>query len=1229
MSRLVLVAVPDAEVRVPPRLGVVVVPQQLTSLGEAGMADWPATIGAASLVVEVQAPDGTISTLRHVVVEAGLSDVWNAAMAGAVVGPVKSQVVYAPPTVRDTSGDASHVVGSFATSAQVLSTPGPDSAAAVESEVSSWDEGEPVPPPTPVEGRLVHGDQAPLDVHGAVAFLREHPTVLRALGLVLRLDLPIGAEVPDAERLPRSTRDEPHLIRVVWPSSAVAADIVSPWTAYEFDGERFAPQSAGDLRDGLVDIGGAGHSQPLETRTDGKWEVATFDVDGGSARLRDAARAIAGERTRIAGQQQAQDDPRGFTVDALAPSVGVVVTPPTLRSAGLALLRRGRGEQLRDRVRVAAENATRGDAAAGPPLTAEDLVLGYRLDIKAQGADAWLSLCRREGGYTVAGIEVAPDGGVEEGHIKARAAMIDDTRERKDGVPELLSDEVVCRWSGWSVAVPRPVMDRSTSRGRGRRRSRSLPFEFDWSFTPPTGSLPNLRFGRDYRMRVRVADIAGGGIGPDSTDNDGVSDLVGYGRFEPVLPPFVVPPEGLVDAEGNVDVALVGPGGAVDRLVVRSDPNALALADGVTVPVYPANDQRVLRAPTTTFEIAEQHGSLDGASEATWALAARAMNLTSDGVPAVESDETVAALADPAAAGVAAYLHDVDTPEGVGALDDDAWSEWPTDETKSVRLVAGALGTRAKLDWGADGTLTVTLPPAGEATLELSSYVRRDDLSDFAIKTWLPSAGEDLAVAGRHAMVTPARTMRLVHAVRRPLRMAQGLDRWLRGPGDTHVRLALVEGKPMLDLDPASTAQLDVLAAWDDVVDDPSEAAAVERPGAALVRSIVVGRTAVRLPELGHELGDTKHRRVTYTASATGRFRELFDEGEDARRFVAQSVLKVLEVPSSARPDPPVVIGVLPSFAWSGLEVPAGWSSQVGAVLQRRRGGGRLRIELARPWFSSGRDERLAVLVRGDTAADGPPGSVRRYLSEVGRDPIYDALGDGGDAFAAERWVAPQFVKEDADVAAFRPLAELGPGQPGVIVKPYAVRYEDGRCFADVVVTGLPDRSYCPLVRLAVARHQDHSLDGLALSTVVRLDPAPLMPDRVLTVERVAEGVRVTLGGRGPLSLVGRTNRVDVMVERLNAAGGVDPSTVGLTDLGGLAGAGGVAAWARVPGAAVSGGLDVALPVLAIPAGDGPMRLYVREVERFFTGDAGVVIEPAPGGELSERVVFADTIALV
>ncbi len=78
-------------------------------------------------------------------------------------------------------------------------------------------------------------------------------------------------------------------------------------------------------------------------------------------------------------------------------------------------------------------------------LAAEDLVLGYRVDIR-RGDNPWHSLCERDAQYKVNGVVIgtagSPNGYVrEEGHVKAFAAV-------KDADGALHSDEVVLRWDG-------------------------------------------------------------------------------------------------------------------------------------------------------------------------------------------------------------------------------------------------------------------------------------------------------------------------------------------------------------------------------------------------------------------------------------------------------------------------------------------------------------------------------------------------------------------------------------------------------------------------------------------------------------------------------------------------------------------------------------------------------------------------------------------------------------
>jgi hypothetical protein len=1243
MSELLWVSVPAGRVHDGrPRLRVVVVPRLKEELAKVGMADWPKVLENAKLSVEVVS-GGVIREIGHRAVGLGRSDAWHALFDQVDVRSFDPRPRYEKPTVTATSEHAGRVLGTYETSAHALASAGPDADQVVADELSGWDEPEEVIQAPP----LRRPGAEPPDFHRVVALLREHPTVLRALGLIIELELSSASEAP-AAALPRSSPAHPAMIKVSWPRHPLGARIVPLWTSYEFDGEMFLPAGTGDIRAGLLDLTGVKASAPGTRDPDEpiKWEVATVDVDGAVARLRDAARAGV---SRPAPARRRGDDGSGFAMrrsDRAPEAKRSPVAFPALRSGGLLLLRRQREHDLvpREPIDVTHVDIENEPIVGVPQMSAADLVLGYRVDVERQGEDRWRSLTERETTYFLGGgagtdpVTITPDTGVEEGHLKSRSMARnaderddaeDDEERRRARMSGLRSDEVVARWTGWSLAVPRPIFDRSVSR-RTPQRLVGLPLDrfdrvlrLDWTMAPPRGSLPMLRFGTQYRLRVRIADIAGSGLELDDvTGHDGATELIAYQRYEPVAPPTVPPPPGFVDEHGQLRPEIVGPGGAADRLVVRSDP----AGDGDVGAHLPANDKRSILPPTTTFDVIEQWGVLDEADETTWERAARAMKLTKDGIPEAESADAVPDLPDPAAAGITAFLHDIDDEAGAGQLVDKDWNPWPTGGERTVHLVAGSPASAPEVDWQGT-TLVVSLPPAGEAVLELSSFLRLDELGRFAIKRPLPAAGEDLAVAGRHPMVTPAHTLRLVHAVRRPLRDPRGAFDTVRGPGETTARLRPPEGLPLLDLDPASTLQLDVIAEWDDVVDDPEEESSRIEHRAVALPPVVITRDAVALPELRLELGDTRNRLVTYKAAATGRFREFFDDAGDDEAFVARSTLGQASARNTARPPAPVVLSAVPGFMWSGREVPTGWSRTVGSRLVRVRLGRRIHLELARPWFLTGEGETLGVLAVDDSeGATAPTPEMRPCTSQVARDRVYDAISQ--PPVPPDRWVTAGMLPGpgSVDVVAVPEVVPVRFPNTAAI-RAYDVSYADRRCFADIEITNVADHLYCPLVQLVVARYQRGTLEGLPLlSPVVKTDFVPLLPDRKLVIERVAAGLQITLEGLGPASNVGRRNRVDAHLERLEAPTDVPLDAVDLAALG--PDASGLPAWTRVAGAAVTGGLGSPLPILAIPAGPGRFRLVVKEVERFFVDDFGTIVEPPPGGDLTERIVFTDIVNL-
>jgi hypothetical protein len=1200
MSDLLLIAVPQGRLKPVPVgqtakavLSVVITPRLSTDLAAAGMADWPTVVGNARLRVRTRpagstTPDTAEPTVT--VLSTARTDVWEQFTEGLTVTPFTRPRGYHAPAVTATSRDADDVTVAYTRAVAAMGDP-----QTVEAVLEGWQDV--APPPTQAVPDQPVQRSGPPDLHLAVARLREHPHMLRLLGLIVDLEL---------EGLPESNADRE--VSVAWDDSPVPA--VSRWTRYDFDGEVFLPAAQGDVVGGLVDL-----------TVPGRWRIVTFDVDGGVATLRQAAGMLAGDRSR-----QAEG----------APSTGGRPSLPPLRSAGMMLTRVGRGGRLAERAQHGLAAAAGGEDET--VLMAEDLLLGYRIDVRPQDGDTWYSLHRRRATYEMGAVkEILVED--EEGHVKPHAAVIDDAGLR--------TDEVVARWDGWSLSVPRPRLDGRTSGNRVAESEQRPTYDFRVTYETVKNSLLELEFGRAYQLRARVADIAGGGLLHDDPFADGAMPLETYTRYEPVPPPRVVAPEGLLVPDSahtggfRVDQAVVGPGGSLERLVIRSESagdDEFSTAAFVGDPTYPDNHSRRVEAPGTSFTIAEHHGFLRLADSTGIANASRAFVGGRAGEPRVDLG-TTPQLPDPASSGMAAAVlvqHGLLEQE---RHDDRPWEgEWPQRVGKTVELVPGRRGSTPRVRWvtvedlespdgAASPRVQVVLPPGCQVDVELSSTVIGDRIDDFALNRFLVNGlpegtpplpagralppnpptneAQNAMVRGRHPLLNPPRRLMLTHAVRQPLAQARGPAAVERFPGET-VALVSPAAHPTWGIHVPSTGAVDVVARWDEWGDGPKPTAST-----AMVTQLSLLRGSTTLPVVRHDFGDTRHRMVTFRLTAISRFRDCFAEGDDATLFRIDGDLDPVSVRSTARPRPPVVLSVVPAFAWQ--------EERAGDTVTRTRLGGRLRVELARPWFTTGQGESLAVVVwpREEAALLEDPtlrsGDVER-VTWTNRDPIHATP-------------APAALPAESAFAGFTGAHEvpLSEGGPLVRALAYPVFFDEGHWFADVELPGVAAASYSPFVRLAVARFQSESLVGpgidLRMSTVVTAQLAQVLPDRRLVVTRVGSGLEISLTGLARVATT-QANRVFASVERLEPSGA--PDDVELTSLG--LGDPGFPAWRRVAGGTVSGTVNTPLPVVSVPSGPGRFRVVVREVEelRANTSDIGV---DAPT-ELNDRTVFVDIVDL-
>jgi hypothetical protein len=1173
MSELLLVCVPGGHLDAAGGLlRIVLVPRLTgpgTTLRDYGLDRWPDAIRGAQFEIRLRsgpasAPQSLAATCQTDV----QAEVWSGFFSpDFAVKPYAGQKTYADPLVDPTTSHAEQIETSYRTAAVAVADPG-----VVRDQYRQLDLADPRPP---LPQDMPQTAFVPPDFHRALAMLREHPRVLRALGMIVDLIVPAGA---------LTAAGAAGQISAAWAQApAGAGTVLSPWTAYETTAGHFLPQSTRLIAAGLVDLRTSapvrrtGADGTVSTQDQPDWVVTMVDVDAAVARLSDA-KASTGTG--------AADPP---------------ATLPALRTVGLMLMHRGHGEWTATRAGRGRGNAAGTSVADGPPLTAEDLILGYRLDVKP-GGDVWYSLTRRLASYTVGGQPVGDGKQVEEGHTKPAAVVL-----RPDQL--ITGSEAVIRWDGWSLAVPRPPLMRA---GAPPHQQLAMPYDFAWtSELDPSGpAIPELRFGSSYQLRVRVVDLAGGGLALDEPAGDTTAtDLVTYGRLEPVSAPVVPPPDGLVTPEpgGSVDHALLGPGGSVDVLVIRSDPQGTPADFAVT---YPPNDQRTVLPPPMSFTVADQHGALDGADEATWANAKRALTPP---VPAAAGDPGgpgYSWLPDRACQGVSlAPLW----PEGAAAAvpEQRDWNidHWPDYDVKHLTLVP-ATDNLVLADWMTATQARIALPAGRQVNLEISSTMPSDYLGRFAAGLWITGHADaaTAAIAGRHPILTPSHTVLLVHAVRRPINAPQGALAGTRNAGDTFAVLADPD-QPLLGVDRDSTAQLDVSAAWQEWADTAEPA-----PMSEVVQVVPVGRLDAKLPPIRHEFGDTRHRAITYTLTARSRFRQYFDPAEPEEAFAVSSTAAVTHIPSSARPAPPVILSAVPAFSWE--------ASDAGGVITRVRHGGRLRVELARPWYTTGQGESLAVIAAPDVTR-GLVGLVLAgtadwdVVSAAYRDPLPVT-----QALRAQP-TASSFTEAQGPPAVVRDIESGG----DVAVVAYPVWYAAGRRFADIVIRDLADQSYTPMIALSLARYQPFSLANLALSRLVRTDYLPLLPTRVLTVNRQEAGaVVVELAGLGPAAT---PNRVDI---RLESRAGPGPAAA--EDVAGeltvLNVPDSVPGWQSV--SVTQATLNVASAPITLPDPSLTYRLVVREIENLAPSSAGpagpLATDDPLVQQLSSRTVFADVVSL-
>jgi hypothetical protein len=540
------------------------------------------------------------------------------------------------------------------------------------------------------------------------------------------------------------------------------------------------------------------------------------------------------------------------------------------------------------------------------------------------------------------------------------------------------------------------------------------------------------------------------------------------------------------------------------------------------------------------------------------------------------------------------------------------------------------------------------------------------------------------ATQGMNWLISPTRTITLVHAVQQPL-LTPDISKIgaYRNVGQTYARLYdefPISGK--------STAKVAVTARWDEYFDYLTEpkwrtkaarASVFEvpvKPEAETVRfqfpaDSANGTAAMssRPPEpestlTRHEFGDTLRRQIYYTCTATTRFREFFTQAlanDPNFKITRESPEQLLDIPSSARPMAPKLLYVLPTFAWN----------RDPSKLTSYRAGG-LRVYMHRPWFSSGVGERLGVILC-DEGKGGPPlgtdDKLLPFLTQWGQDPIWKQSSRLADYPRLEHF---QNTADDGKASGLI-LDEIQ--DRTVSVAGYEVFYDDKRqlWYADIDMN--VGDAYMPFVRLVLARFQPNSVKDpqgdMHLSRCVIADFAQIVPGRFASVSKADGGKMLNVTVSGPTyegsKVSDGSSVIQIMVEKklsgvpepLCWVPALDEPVMLSRSFSGtrLAAAAIVPTQPRLPSAGaatLSPGIKVPTthkPVgvvakvvmgkswsgrVQLPAGPGPFRLVIKEYEVYrvderWTQPAGgqkpatEAMVPAP---VEGRLVYAETMLI-
>ena len=1052
------------------------------------------------------------------------------------------------------------------------------------------------------------------EYHDILSVLTSYPQLMRKFGLVLDLEVESdhkGIAVPIASLMTTTGT-----IRVIPQDMDFEkpTKISSPATAYIKTTNGFYTQSKTEsiIEKGVLKL------------NNGDFTVVQIDADGAALKL----------CNQIDNLQQLKAKHLFYIADAGLPGGSKNQEKyenysqrdeglPVIRSSGIGIARNGlaallmnkfqRSNTLTDTlIKLPASspafkgiNATFVLPAESDALYADDVVQGFRMDIAYEDKPTqWYSLHQRQDEYKfkpISGTEIiATNIEPDEGFIQV--AMSQQTSSEK----QLTVGEVLARWEGWSLSVLKPgkslnnpgAGEKEISDNTKENEKYTLPGYIDFrlqaksSIIKTKGTLPLLRFGKNYRIKIRTVDLAGNSIPfSSSPENEAVAVMknIQYRRYESLPTPVLVLGNDCRDGE------------SIEHMVIRSnfdtatttyEQNNPVKIDGVTQK-YPPTATRHIKAPKAAQQFAETHGQFDAAFGAGNAVEAKKMydyitdpkrdketvNPTdyTDKINYVVDGETkkveLEYLADPMAAGAlfvisrksedigdwkkgdvqpfSFYFDEAVTDTNINKPF--SVSEWMFPKSLRIRLEED---TTARVRWDSgERKFIVYLPKGHNVTLHYASFWRPDDIkrvsgmNDLLFNSAAAnSTARGHAMKGQHWMFSPWREIRLTHAVQQPLlEPSMKTIEASRKYDDT-----IAELSSLIRVSGISTDKINLEARWDEYKDDLAELGPDIVKAAAHVAALPVQYDDATLVNgdplidgnpyqfsnqpsehaediIVQQFGDTKHRNVEYQPIATTRYREYFTRLINEAKDLNKNF-------TITRNGNKIKVNILSTARPVAPQVeyvlPSfNWAKNASQKTITHLRTGNTRVYMKRPWFSSGEGEQIAVVLA--KGKDFTP-ELAKYCTIWGKDPLF---------FSGEL-NSSNFPTPDQPTFPFASHYEVNltiNETTGIRVAAasYNVLYDQERqlYYADIPIA--INQAYFPFVKLALARYQFDSLRlnerECCLSNIVHTDWIQIVPPRatIVTFPDQANKNKLTVGLGGTSPFVGISNPMLAMKDEI------------------------------------------------------------------------------------------------